>query len=100
MVPFPTFELIQKVLPGTAIRQVGDVRGQHGGGTLEEPLRLTLCLHLTYRRKAPWTFRNLSNTVAYTSIKYRSNWVVTRENHCSLMQVNFRITLGMSSKEN
>lgn len=43
--------LSSKVLPGTEIRQVGDIRGQHGGGTLEEPLGLTLCLHLTCRVK-------------------------------------------------
>lgn len=38
-------------LPGTDIRQVGDVGGQHTGGAMEEPLGLALRLHLTYKYK-------------------------------------------------
>lgn len=38
---------------GTEVWQVGDIRGQHGGGTLEEPLGLTLCLHLTFAFHRP-----------------------------------------------
>lgn len=35
-------------MTGAEIRQVGDVGGQHGGGSLKESLGLALCLHLSF----------------------------------------------------
>lgn len=95
-------------LPGTEIRQVGDIWRQHTGGTLEQSLRLTLCLHLPWEGKTPRTFRNLMHIRRSRLIlKKTARWDQVyntdfsrslAERNCSLLLVKLKTLQRLTTK--